>query len=92
MKIGYLNKYKSNKSAFFFILPSIILISAIVIYPLIYSVFISFYDYNVFDKVPPFVGLGNYKEIFSSKYFWQSIGRTMYFTVVSVFLELFFGF
>jgi ABC-type sugar transport system permease subunit len=92
VKIGYLNKYKSNKSAFFFILPSIILISAIVIYPLIYSVFISFYDYNVFDKVPPFVGLGNYKEIFSSKYFWQSIGRTMYFTVVSVFLELFFGF
>ena len=38
-----------------------------------------------------FIGLQNYFDFFSEPAFWQSIGRTLYFTVVSVGLELALG-
>jgi ABC-type sugar transport system permease subunit len=41
--------------------------------------------------VRTFVGLGNYLEMLQSRTFWETIGRTLYFTVVSVSLELVMG-
>lgn len=67
-------------------------IIGIIIFPLLYSVYISFFDFNIFTKHPPFIGLKNYIDIFKSDYFWYSIGRTTYFTVISVGLELVLGF
>jgi ABC-type sugar transport system permease subunit len=67
-------------------------IIGIIIFPLLYSVYISFFDFNIFTKHPPFIGLKNYIDIFKSDYFWYSIGRTAYFTVISVGLELVLGF
>ena len=44
------------------------------------------------DIGTPFIGFRNYIEVLSSSYFWDSIGRTVYFTVVSIGLEMLFGF
>jgi len=84
--------YRENKTAYFFILPALLFITGIIIFPLLYSMYISFFDYNIFTKTPPFIGLKNYIDIFKSGYFWYSIGRTTYFTVISVGLELVLGF
>ncbi|HHW02240.1 MAG TPA: sugar ABC transporter permease [Thermoanaerobacterales bacterium] len=84
--------YRENKTAYFFILPAMLFIIGIIIFPLLYSVYISFFDFNIFTIHPPFIGLKNYMDIFKSDYFWYSIGRTTYFTVISVGLELVLGF
>lgn len=84
--------YRENKTAYLFILPALLFIIGIIIFPLLYSMYISFFDYNIFTKTPPFIGLKNYTDIFKSGYFWYSIGRTTYFTVISVGLELVLGF
>jgi ABC-type sugar transport system permease subunit len=73
-------------------MPAMLFIIGIIIFPLLYSVYISFFDFNIFTKHPPFIGLKNYIDIFKSDYFWYSIGRTTYFTVISVGLELVLGF
>jgi ABC-type sugar transport system permease subunit len=80
-----------NKSnvPYLFIFPAFVLILAVIIYPLLYSFYISLN--NVQGKATIFVGLKNYIDILGSDYFWQSTGRTLYFTVVSVGLELVLG-
>ena len=39
-----------------------------------------------------FVGLKNYTDTLSNPVFWDSVGRTAYFTIVSVGLEMLIGF
>ena len=43
------------------------------------------------NQVRTFVGLGNYLAMLQDQIFWETIGRTLYFTVVSVGLELVLG-
>ena len=43
------------------------------------------------NQVRTFVGLGNYLEMLKDQTFWETIGRTLYFTVVSVGLEIGLG-
>ena len=43
------------------------------------------------NQVRTFVGLGNYLAMLKDQLFWDTIGRTMYFTVASVGLEMLGG-
>jgi ABC-type sugar transport system permease subunit len=43
------------------------------------------------NQIRTFVGLGNYLEMLRDQTFWETIGRTLYFMVVSVGLELSLG-
>lgn len=74
---------------YLFVFPAFILIFAVIIYPLLYSFYISLN--NIQGKATIFAGLKNYIDILSSEYFWDSTGRTTYFTIVSVGLELTLG-
>ncbi len=81
--------FHNNKQAFLFIGPALLLIFAVVLYPLVYSFYVSLH--NVFGLNFTFIGFQNYLDILESDFFWQATGRTLYFTVVTVALELFFG-
>ncbi|HBA90342.1 MAG TPA: ABC transporter permease, partial [Anaerolineaceae bacterium] len=60
--------------------------------PVIFTLVLSFFDTPLSNPVPrDFVGFGNYLEFLSSQQFWQAIWRTLYFTLVSVGLELVLG-
>jgi multiple sugar transport system permease protein/N,N'-diacetylchitobiose transport system permease protein len=74
------------------LLPSVVVVFGIVVYPLLRTLWTSFYAVNSpFPGHYPFVGLGNYRQTFSNPDFWAAIRRTAYFTVVSTFLELGLG-
>ena len=54
------------------------------------------FRYAVLDRAivspdPAFVGLRNFREIFADPVFWQSVGQTLYFTVMSVVFHLLIG-
>lgn len=57
---------RQTKIPLFFLAPTILLITLFVIFPVVNTVYISFLDDN--DQ---FVGLDNYAEVFSRKYFWN---------------------
>lgn len=79
----------NNFQPYVFVLPAILLIFSVVIYPLAYSFYLSFN--NVQGKVTTFIGLKNYISILNSDFFWLSTARTLYFTIVSVGLEFIVG-
>ncbi|MGC8779088.1 MAG: carbohydrate ABC transporter permease, partial [Candidatus Caldatribacteriaceae bacterium] len=76
------------------ILPSFLFIALVVFYPTAFSFVLSLFQVDLTRRVQgtPFVGLQNYAEILRSPYFWSSMGRTAYFTVVSIAIEMVLGF
>jgi ABC-type sugar transport system permease subunit len=74
------------------LLPSVIVVFAIVIYPIGRTLYTSLHDVNSpFPGSYPFVGLQNYTDALGNADFWSAVGRTAYFTIVSTGLELVFG-
>ena len=83
---------KKNGVAYLLLIPSLILIFGILIYPLLYSLYISFHDYILTKPGQfPFVGIANYIEALQSNFFLKSVMRTLYFSFVTVGVELVLG-
>jgi len=79
------------KFAYCLLLPSLIIIFSLSIYPLIYSIYISFYDFSGLPPSFEFCGLENFKDILNSAEFRQSSLNTFYFAAVSIILEIIVG-
>ena len=76
-----------------FILPTIILLILMNIFPLIYSLFLSFTNYSVIANAPPeWVGIANYQQILSDERFWTNFATTGRYALVSVTLQTLIGF
>jgi ABC-type sugar transport system permease subunit len=78
--------------AFVLLLPSLVLVFGVVIYPLVRTLLTSLHDVN--SAMPgsyPFVGAHNYVELVKDPEFRSSLFRTAYFTFVTTALELTFG-
>jgi ABC-type sugar transport system permease subunit len=74
------------------ILPSLLLLGGIILYPILHNFVISFFQYDLtkpFER--PFVGLANYLNLVHDAEFRASVWRTLYFTGVSVALEVVLG-
>lgn len=76
-----------------FIIPTIVLLILMNIFPLVYSLYLSFTDYSVIEDVAPqWVGLQNYQNILTDVRFWQNFATTGRYALVSVLLETVIGF
>ncbi|HSL41823.1 MAG TPA: sugar ABC transporter permease [Anaerolineales bacterium] len=74
------------------ILPSFLIILGISLQPILSTLYLSLFEVpRGINVESTFVGLGNYIDLLREPIFWQTIGRTLYFTVVSVGLELILG-
>ena len=73
--------------------PMVLILVIVIGYPLVSSFWLSLHRVNLAspEQGQPFVGLGNYLYAFRQANFWYSVQRTVYFTVVSVALELALG-
>ncbi len=73
--------------------PMTLVMLLVVAYPLLDSLILSFYRVNLAnpEQGQPFIGLGNYLYAFQQPAFWHAVERTLYFTVLSVGLELGLG-
>jgi len=93
MKISQYTK-NETRFAWLLILPAFVFIGIIIFYPMVLSFYDSLYQIDLTRKSQgtPFVGFGNYANILKSSSFWQSVGRTAYFTVVSIVIEMVAGF
>jgi ABC-type sugar transport system permease subunit len=75
-----------------FVLPALLIILGIVLQPILSTFYLSFFEASLSKtRENIFIGLGNYLELLSDESFWATIWRTIYFTVVSVGLELLLG-
>ncbi|HET6371429.1 MAG TPA: sugar ABC transporter permease [Nitrospiria bacterium] len=73
------------------LLPSAVALAGIALFPLMSVVWLSLYKKMLIFQISNFVGLANYRFLFKDPRFWHSLGNTVYFTLLSVTLELLLG-
>jgi raffinose/stachyose/melibiose transport system permease protein len=66
--------------------PATILFAAVVIIPFIYGLYLTFTSWDGVSATKPFVGLENYTQAFADTAYWQSLWRTVIYSVISVIL------
>ena len=81
-----------DKYAYKLIMPALILFFIVLICPLIFSLFLSFYKWKLTDIGPkPFIFIKNYVRLFSDSEVIYSLIRTLKFVALSVGLEIILG-
>jgi multiple sugar transport system permease protein len=75
-----------------FVAPSLLIVLLVTIFPTLYSVYLSFFQWEPTIPDPRFIGLGNYAELFRTDRFLHAALVTILIVVVAVSLELVFGF
>ena len=85
--------YKTRKRLIplFYVAPATFLFCLLMLFPMITVLRYSLMDGAIMKKDAAFVGLQNYATIFGDPVFWQSVGQTLYFTVMSVIFHLLIG-
>jgi multiple sugar transport system permease protein len=74
------------------ILPSVLLIGGVILYPIVYNVYLSFTTVPLNpNQAPTWVGLSNYADLVTSPRFWQAFRTTIVFTVGSTVLSTLVG-
>jgi multiple sugar transport system permease protein len=76
-----------------FIGPTLILLIMMNIFPLIYSLYLSFTEYSVISgDAPNWVGIQNYQDILTDQRFWSNFAVTGRYALLSVSLQMIVGF
>jgi ABC-type sugar transport system permease subunit len=82
----------SRREAYFFASPALFLIVAFVIFPLLYSFYLTFQNYDLAIGPPAdFVGLENYEEMLGDTRFWRSWVNTFTIIFPAITLQLLLG-
>ncbi len=71
--------------------PALFLLLLIGLFPLVYSLIVSFQNINLIDVDHSFHGLLNYRQLFGDSRLWESLLHTMIFLVVALPIELVLG-
>jgi multiple sugar transport system permease protein len=79
-----------RRTAYYMILPALIIIVAIAFFPIMYSILLSVTSSTI-TGFGSFVGAENYIEMFQNEDFWEGLKNTVIFTVASVVLEFIIG-
>ncbi len=82
---------KKSDDGFPFILPSLILIGFVTLYPALYTLYLSLHRKLPIFGISHFTGLDNYLFLIRDERFWNALKNTLYFTLSSVLLELALG-
>jgi len=90
---GHLSlRQQDARFAWLLVIPSLVVIAGVTLWPILYTLILSFFNVPTgINQVWTFVGLDNYLHMLQDQTFWETIGRTLYFTVVSVGLEMIVG-
>jgi multiple sugar transport system permease protein len=71
--------------------PALLLIAALILYPVAYAVWLSLHDKHSFFPAERFVGIGNYVDIARDEEFWDSLWRGTVYASGTTGLQLVFG-
>jgi ABC-type sugar transport system permease subunit len=77
--IGYVRQEQARYGTLF-VLPSLVFFCVFIVYPVVYSFYLGFFDWNPLEPTPTPVGLDNYRELLSDPSFLRAILNTLVFT------------
>jgi multiple sugar transport system permease protein len=82
-----------RKWSIIFLVPAVLFLLFAYVYPMIYSLVMSFFSYSMLipGAQPVFVGLNNYINIFSNQAFLNSLKITFIFSIAAIFFQFIIG-
>jgi arabinogalactan oligomer / maltooligosaccharide transport system permease protein len=81
-----------NRLAYMYVMPALVVMAAVVLYPFIYNVVISFSNMNLTHfRDWDITGIKNYISVFSDGSFWYFLFKTVLWTVVNIFFHVTLG-
>jgi len=85
---AFLKQVKKNSWSYLFLLPMLVLVGLFVIYPLVASIQITFYDWNGIGKPTRYVGLQHFLTVARDPLFWSAFRHTFTYALVLVPIQL----
>ena len=82
---------KHEITPYFFIAPGVLILTAVIFYPLVYVAYLSFHDAAFLRPNMPFCGIQNYVEAFSKRGFWNAAINTTIWVIGTVTLAFLLG-
>ncbi len=84
--------WRGNQFAVYAVAPTIVVLFALTVFPTVYSIYISLYDYYLpRPQAATFVGLDNFVLVLTDARFWTSMLRTGIFMTASIVAEFLLG-
>ncbi len=80
------------RDKYFFLLPGLLVLVAIIIFPLLFTIRVSFSSWDVFRPGLDFIGGKNFVRVFEDTRFWESLLRLSVLSVSTVLLQYVIGF
>ena len=81
----------TQRGLWLFLVPSGLVLTLVLLYPLGYAIYLSFFNYYLGAEERTFVGLGNYTALLADERFWSSLGKTFLIVGSAVSLEFVVG-
>jgi len=81
-----------DRSKFVFVMPGLIVLVAIILFPLLFTIRVSFSDWDVARPGLDWIGSTNYLRLAHDTRFWESFGRLALMALGSVLLQYLLGF
>jgi len=84
---------RDSRLKFFLIVPVVVLLFLVSIFPFIYAVLASFFKIEGANlrRTWPFIGFSNYVSLFTDQLFWDVLARTIEYLLIAVTLEFVIG-
>lgn len=73
---------KQTLLGYIFLMPSLAVFAVFMFYPLFYTLYLSFFQWNMVKPVKKFVGLANYATIFKNPDSWRIAGNTLWYILI----------
>lgn len=83
---------KFKRSGAGYVIPALLVITVVMMYPLVYTLVMGFFENTLFLEAPAFCGISQFKKLFADKVFIGSIKNTLVWTFGSVFFQFSLGF
>lgn len=80
--------HRQGFSALLFLSPTLLIFSAFILFPVVFSFYLSFHQWNMFSPDHAFVGLDNYARVLDSEEFWVVLKNTAVYTLGTVPLNM----
>lgn len=82
--------HKFSFKTFLFLLPAVAIFATFVFWPIIYTVYLSFFDWNMIRPMKEFVGFENYINVLSDSDTYRVLGNTLFYILILIIFNFVF--